>query len=266
MPDKTSPSRHLPLLESAIAAARAAGAIQLRRAGTAVVSEKGEADIATDVDLACERAIVELLRARHPDHAILAEEGHDSAGSAPYRWLVDPLDGTKNYAHRWPRSCASVAVTEGDEVVAGAVFNPQTGELFAASAGGGATLNGAPVRVSTTPALSRALVASGLNQVKDGGPRRADRAQLERLARLLDVAQAVRAPGCCALDLCDVACGRFDAFFESGLQPWDLAAGALIVREAGGVVSGFDGVRHHPFTPHVLASNGQVHKELLGLL
>jgi myo-inositol-1(or 4)-monophosphatase len=259
-------NRHLPLLESAIAAARAAGEIQLRRAGTAVVSPKGQSDIATDVDLACERAIVEVLRSRHPDHAILSEEGHDSAGSAPYRWIVDPLDGTKNYAHGLPRSCASVAVAEGEEVVAGAVFNPHTGELFAASAAGGATLNGAPIRVSPTPLLSRALVASGLNQIKDSGPRRADRAQLERLARLLDLAEGVRAPGCCALDLCDVACGRFDAFFESGLQPWDMAAGALIVREAGGTVSGFEGARHSPSMPHVLASNGRIHRELLALL
>ncbi len=259
-------SRLDPLMQSALAAARAAGEIQRRHAGAAQIEAKGASDITTDVDRACERAIVEILRARHPDHGILAEEGTESASASGFLWLVDPLDGTKNYAHGFPRSCVSVALVERGEARVGVVYNPQTDELFAALAGGGATLNGAALRVSSTGGLSGAMVASGLNQDRTASVRRADRAQLDRLARVLGVAQAVRAAGCCALDLCDVACGRFDAYFEQGLKAWDTAAGALIVREAGGAVTSFDGAPHDPFGLEVLASNGLVHRELLGLV
>jgi myo-inositol-1(or 4)-monophosphatase len=257
-----------PLMESAVAAARTAGAIQLRRPRAALqVEEKGAADITTDVDRDCERAIAELVRERHPDHALLAEEGTSSAGSSPHSWIVDPLDGTKNYAHGFTRSCVSVAISRAGTVVVGVVFNSHTDELFSAALGDGARLNGAPIRVSATPTLGRAMVASALTYDQAPGVRRADRVQLERLARVLGVAEAVRSDGCCALDLCDVARGRYDAYFESGsLKAWDTAAGALIVREAGGRVSTFGGAPHDPFGPETLASNGLVHDELVRLM
>lgn len=256
------------LLASAVAAARAAGALQRQKARGAIrIEEKGAADITTEVDLACEQAVVEHVAARHPGHAVLAEEGTDSSSAAaPFLWIVDPLDGTKNYAHRYPRSCVSIAIAERGEVVVGVVYNPSTNELFAAERGRGATLDGAPIRVSPTPRLSRAMVASALNYDPTPGVRRADRAQLERLARVLAAAEAVRSDGCCALDLCDVARGRFDAYFERGLKAWDLAAGALIVREAGGTVSRFRGEPFDPFGLEVVATNGALHPELLALM
>ena len=258
------------LLESAVACARAAGAIQKRRPRAAVIVEdKGDADITTDVDLECERAILALVRARHPSHAVLAEEETDhggAAGEAPYLWIVDPLDGTKNYAHGYPRSCVSIAVADrgtGNNVVVGVVFNPNTDELFAASLGRGASMNGAAIHVSPTPKLGRAMIASALTYDTRQPGRRADREQLERLARVLGAAEAVRSDGCCALDLCDVARGRFDGYFERGLKAWDTAAGGLIVREAGGRTSTFDGAPHDPFGPETLASNGRIHEELI---
>lgn len=255
-----------PLLETAIAAARAAGAIQReRRRGEVRVEDKGEADITTDVDRACEEAIVALVRSRHPDHAILAEEGTQAAGEAPLLWVIDPLDGTKNYAHGYRRSCVSIAVMARGTAVVGVVYAPVADELFAAAAGMGATLDGKPIRVATTASLGRAMVASALTY--EPGVRRADRVQLERLARVLGAAEAVRSDGCCALDLCDVACGRFDAYFEAGnLKAWDTAAGALIVREAGGRTTDFRGADHDPFVAETVASNGAVHDALLALL
>lgn len=256
------------LFETAIAAARAAGELQLRRRGPGLkVEDKGAADIITDVDRDCEQAVVELVARRHPDHAMLAEEGTDTAGhSSPYLWIVDPLDGTKNYAHGYARSCVSVAVAERSQVVVGVVYNAAAGELFAAQAGRGATLDGAPIHVSPIPRLSRAMVASALAYDPTPGVRRADRDQLERLARVLAEAEAVRSDGCCALDLCDVARGRFDAYFEHRLKSWDTAAGTLIVREAGGTVTTYGGGPHDYSSPDMLASNGRFHAELVALM
>ncbi len=256
------------LLESAVAAARAAGAIQAaRRKGGFKVEDKGAADIVTEVDGECERAIAELVATRHPGHAVLGEEGTGSVDAeAEFLWIVDPLDGTKNYAHGYARSCVSIAVAERGEVVVGVVYNPATDELFAAEEGKGATLDGRPIRVSGTERISRAMVASALTYDPTPGVRRADPDQLERLARVLAAAEAVRSDGCCALDLCDVARGRFDAYFEHGLKSWDTAAGALIVREAGGTVTTYAGGPHHPGSPDMVASNGRFHQELVRLM
>lgn len=261
-------SRPAHLLDSALAAARAAGAIQLaRRQAGFKVEDKGAADIVTEVDGECERAVADLVAARHPGHAVLGEEGTDSkGGSSPYLWIVDPLDGTKNYAHGYARSCVSIAVAESGQVVVGVIYNPATDELFAAEAGRGATLNGKPVHVSSTGRISRALVASALAYDPTPGVRRADRDHLERLARVLAVAEAVRSDGCCALDLCDVARGRFDAYFEHGLKSWDTAAGTLIVREAGGTVTTYGGEAHDPSSLDMVASNGCFHAELVKLM
>lgn len=255
------------LLSVATTAARAAGALQLERRRAGIhVEEKGAADITTDVDRACEDCVVGLVRERFPSHAVLAEEGTDAKGASGFLWIIDPLDGTKNYAHGYARSCVSIAVARDGQVVVGVVYNPAADELFAASLGDGASMNGAAIHVSQTPKLSRAMVASALAYDPTPGVRRADRAQLERLARVLAAAEAVRSDGCCALDLCDVARGRFDAYFEQGLKAWDTAAGALIVREAGGTVCTFTGAPHDIYGLDTLASNGRIQAELVALM
>jgi len=248
--------------ETALLAVRGAGQIQLERAGTARVQRKGVADITTDVDVACEHYVVELVRERHPGHEVLAEEATVGHPGARHLWIVDPLDGTKNYAHGYGRYCVSVALAFEGVVVLGAVFSPRADELFVAEKARGATLNGAPISVSRTETLDRALVASALAYAG----RSADSTELARLARVFEASEAVRCDGCCALDLCDVACGRFDAYFERGLHAWDTAAGALLVEEAGGRVTGRQGSPHDLFGRDTVASNGRLHPALLELL
>lgn len=266
--DLPTPTERVRLRETAEYAAREAGRIQLaRRPSTLAIERKGAADITTDVDLACEACIAAIVNECHPGHGILGEEGTRSEhqSQSPLVWIVDPLDGTKNYAHGYPRSCVSIAVAQNNSgacrVLLGVVFNPRTNEMFVAQEGAGATLNGQAICVSPIESLDRAMVASALTYQG----RQADRTQLERLARVLGAAEAVRSGGCAALDLCDVACGRLDAYFEPGLHAWDTAAGALIVREAGGCVTTFDGTPHDPFGIETFASNGRVHQTLLAL-
>jgi myo-inositol-1(or 4)-monophosphatase len=246
--------------ETALLAVRGAGRLQCERVGTARVERKGAADITTDVDRACERLVAELVRTRHPGHDILGEE-EEAAGrrDAPHLWIIDPLDGTKNYAHGYGRSCVSLALAVEGQVILGAVFNPRAEELFFSEKGQGATLNGVPISVSRTETLERAMVASAL---ADSG-RGVDGRQLQRLGRLLAVVEAVRSDGCAALDLCDVACGRFDAYFERGLHAWDSAAGALLVEEAGGRVTSSQGAPHDIFGFDTLATNARLHQALL---
>ena len=248
--------------ETALLAVRGAGRIQRERVGTATVERKGAADITTDVDRACEAFVVELTRKRHPTHEILGEEGSEGRRGASHLWIVDPLDGTKNYAHGYGRSCVSLALAVDGQVVLGAVFNARAEELFFAALGQGATLNGAPIHVALTETLDRAMVASALAYSGRG----ADSAQLQRLGKVLAVVEAVRSDGCAALDLCDVACGRFDAYFERGLHAWDTAAGALIVEEAGGRVSNSGGAPHDLYGQDTVATNGRLHLALLPLV
>jgi myo-inositol-1(or 4)-monophosphatase len=248
--------------ETALLAVRGAGRIQLQRAGTARVERKGAADITTDVDRACEKFVAELVRERHPKHEILGEEGTEGSREASHLWIVDPLDGTKNFAHGYARSCVSLALAVEGQVVLGAVFNPRLDELFFAELNRGATLNEVPIAVSGTESLERAMVASALSY----SGRKADADQLQRLARVLGAVEAVRSDGCAALDLCDVACGRFDAFFERGLQAWDTAAGALMVEEAGGQLSNGRGGPHDLYGQDTVASNRRLHAVLLALI
>jgi myo-inositol-1(or 4)-monophosphatase len=244
--------------ESALLAARVAGEIQRRRLGGDLgIERKGVGDITTEVDHACEAAIIDVLRARHPDHDIVAEEGRGSRLGSRSCWLVDPLDGTKNFAHGYRRFCVSIALALDGQVELGVVLNPILWELFVAEAGRGATLEGVPIAVSARGELGDALVASTV----DAAP-----AQLARLGRVAAVARAVRCDGSAALDLCDVACGRLDAYFEAGLAPWDTAAGALIVAEAGGRISTFSGGHHGIGAHETLATNGRLHPPLARLM
>lgn len=205
-------------------------------------------DLVTDADTAAEEVLLRFLRERHPSHAILAEESGASRGTG-LRWLIDPLDGTTNYAHHVPHFCVSVAVDGPDGVLAGAVYNPMLDELFSAARGEGATLNGRPLKASATSELERALVCTGFPydvREKPDGP-------VGLLNHFIRRAQGIRRTGSAALDLSYVAAGRFDGFFEFNLKPWDIGAGSLLVTEAGGVMSQIDGSPFDVMQGNVLA-------------
>lgn len=251
-------------LRVAVEAARAAGAIHLAHLGRVPgIRSKGRFnDLVTEVDTLAEAAIRAVIAAAFPDHAVLGEEeglgGGMETGAA--RWIVDPLDGTVNYAHGYPVFCASVGLEWEGQRVVGAVFDPTRDELFTATRGGGAFLNGAPIRVSVTPSLTTpALVATGFPYGLEGGR------NLALVERLLGLGVPLRRPGAAALDLCNVACGRMDAFWELGLKPWDAAAGSLIVEEAGGRVTDAVGSAD-PYGEMIVATNGHLHPELLAVL
>jgi myo-inositol-1(or 4)-monophosphatase len=248
-------------LTVAIDAARAAGALLLEFArGDLAISEKGtRGDLVTAADRASEALIVERLRAATPHATILGEESGSTTGTSDERWIVDPLDGTTNYAHGYPIYCVSIAYEVAGEMAAGVVYAPALGELYAAERGGGTTCNGARVTVSDLSRVADSLVCTGFK------PANYDR-NGEYFARLSRVAQGVRRDGAAALDLAFVAAGRFEAFWEYDLAPWDIAAGSLLVREAGGRVSAIDGSAFRIDGVSTLATNGRVHDEMIGEL
>lgn len=251
------------MLDIAIRAAREAG--ELLRAGMGrriEITHKGPVDLVTEIDLASEQLIRGLISTHYPRHAVLGEEEGEVAGSAEYRWIIDPLDGTTNYAHGYPAFCVSIAVEYRDEVIVGVVYDPTRDELFAAERGAGATLNNLPIRVSDTAPLKQALLATGFPY--DISTERFT--NLENFRNFYLNAQAVRRAGSAALDLCYVACGRFDGFWELGLKAWDMAAGTLLVREAGGHVTAIDGGPFVLERNECVASNGRIHAEMLGVL
>ncbi|MBX5484373.1 MAG: inositol monophosphatase [Myxococcaceae bacterium] len=247
------------LLGAAEEAARRAGAILASKFGTALTIEyKGGIDLVTDADKASEASILEFLRARFPDHAVLAEESGTRRGEG-FRWIVDPLDGTTNYAHRVPHFCVSIAVENDEGLQAGVILDPLRNECFAASRGGGATLNAAPIRVTTKDSLDEALLCTGFPYDVRENPA----APVGLFNRLITRAQGLRRMGSAALDLAYVACGRFDGFFEFGLKPWDIAAGALIIQEAGGRMTRIDGAPLDLAIGDVLASGPGLYDRLL---
>jgi myo-inositol-1(or 4)-monophosphatase len=249
------------LLRTAIDAAGKAGSILMGRyehLSPADANLKGRNDYVTDVDRASERAIIEIIRKRHPDHVVLAEEsgGHEAAGTV--RWIIDPLDGTTNYIHRFPVFAVSIAAEEGGRLLAGVVLDPTRNELFAAAAGVGATLNCKPIRVTATRELAPSLVLTGF-------PFKANKYMEDFITvfrELLPATSGIRRCGSAAIDLAYVACGRADGFWEFGLSPWDIAAGALLVEEAGGRVTDVELGDRHIWTGNVLASNGLIHNSL----
>jgi myo-inositol-1(or 4)-monophosphatase len=249
-------------LNVAIAAAREAGA--LLRAGygqTLAVEHKSAIDLVTDYDRRAEALILARLRAAFPDHAVNAEESGRSAGSA-HEWLVDPLDGTTNYAHGFPVFSVSLALTLGGEPAVGVVYDPLRDELFTAQAGQGAALNGSPLRVSAVADLDRALLATGFAY----DVRTRAHNNLAEFSRFLLRCQGVRRAGSAALDCAWVAAGRLDGYWELSIQPWDVAAGALLVREAGGLVTTPAGGPDFLAQGAILASNGRLHAEMLAVL
>jgi len=247
-------------LRCAIDTAHAAGRVLLDLAGASLdVREKQPGDLVTRADRESEALVVGRLRAAFPRASLLAEESGAHPGDAGERWIVDPLDGTTNFAHGYPFYSVSIAYEREGEVVAGVVHAPALGETFVAARGSGTTRNGTPVRVSATAQLRDALVCTGFI------PSRYER-NGANFARLSRVARGVRRDGSAALDLANVACGRFDAFWEYDLRPWDVAAGALLVREAGGAVTATDGAPFDVAAGSIAATNGATHGELTRLL
>ena len=244
--------------EVAVAAARAAGEI-LRAGfgGEQSVRYKGEVDPVTEVDERAEKKIGGMLREAFPDYGILAEEGGAMPGGGEHRWIVDPLDGTVNYAHGLPVFCVSIALERAGELVLGVVHDPMREETYVAE-GGGATLNGSPIRVTDTAEMIRALVATGFPYDRDTMP-----AALDLFARFAVVTQGMRRLGSAALDVCYVAAGRFDAYYERGVRPWDIAAGALILEEAGGTVTDFRGEKLDLDGLEIVASNTALHPPIV---
>ena len=243
-----------------------AGDIQLAgQASGFRVDKKGTIDLVTEIDVACERMARQLLGERFPDHDILAEEFGGAAageGRSRYRWVFDPLDGTTNFAHGLPIFCASLGLEIDGRRAVGAIYDPSRKELFTAERGEGAYLNGRRIRPSATDALIDALLVTGFPyDMHKQGP---DLIQL--FGRFMGTARAVRRLGSAALDLCYVAAGRFEGFWEQHLKPWDVSAGALVVEEAGGRVTGMDGSPFDAAAGHLVASNGPLHDQMLAVI
>ncbi len=246
-----------------IAARRGGEVLRRRFEESRTIDLKGQIDLVTDADRAAEHAILELLRAEFPDHGMVAEEtaAQEVLASGPC-WYVDPLDGTTNYAHRVPHFCVSVAVWDEAGPMAAAVYQPLLDDLYSAGRGAGATCNGESMRVSTQPRLAEALIATGFPYDIWSKPD----APLKLFSAVLGKARGVRRFGAAALDLAYVACGRFDGYFELGLYPWDVAAGVLLVQEAGGLVSNLRGSAAKVGDRQIIAANPPVHAELVELL
>ena len=250
------------LLTAATEIARDAGQILLTHFRRNIkVSKKGRIDLVTEMDLKVEKTIVDQIHLRFPDHEILAEERGSQAGDGPYKWIIDPLDGTTNYAHGYRFFSVSIGVESAGELILGVVYDPVTEELFSAARGQGATLNDQPIKVSDEDQLINSLLATGFSY---------DREEIKKnlvlFNRMILHSQAIRRDGSAALDLCYVACGRFDGFWELNLSPWDMAAGRLIVEEAGGSVTALSGSASTIYDRELLATNGQIHAEMMALL
>jgi len=216
-------------------------------------------DLVTEADRASEKLIVERLRARWPEHGIVAEEGSRSGPEAQCRWYVDPLDGTTNFAHGYPVFCVSLAlVCKDEQIEAGVLYDPTREEMFSAERGRGATLNGKPIHVSHTTRLAESILGTGFPSHK-----RHKNPNIHFYHQLTLRSHGLRRAGSAALDLANVACGRYDGFWEFNLNPWDTAAGVLLVREAGGKVTRFDGSPFRLDSREVLATNGVIHEELM---
>lgn len=246
-----------------LTAAKQGGEILRARFGKIFrVEKKGAIDLVTEADTECEAAVIRTIRSVYPDHGILAEESGRNPGKSPCQWIIDPLDGTTNFSHGLPIFSVSIALAYQNQVVLGIVFNPASGELFSATSGQGAFLNAQPIRVSTTPAVSESLLVTGfpydLKTMIDP--------LMRRFSTCLQACQGVRRLGSAALDLCYVASGRFDGFWEQNLKPWDTAAGMLIAREAGARITDFSGNSFAPDMNRILATNGLIHSQMMTLL
>jgi len=244
-------------------ACRLAGQLQLEGQNQNLkIHYKGSINLVTDVDHLCEKAIVDLLQGTYPNHDILAEEGSGNRKDSEFKWVIDPLDGTTNYAHGYPLYCTSIALEHKGEVVAGAVYEPNRDEMFLAEKGGGAALNGKKIHVSRVPEIGQAMLATGFAY----NVRETANNNLDHFRKFILNAQALRRDGVAAVDLCYVAAGRYDGFWELNLFPWDVAAGFLMIVEAGGKVTNFSGKPFDIYSKEILASNGALHSTMVEVL
>ncbi len=229
---------------------------------TQSITYKGAINLVTEMDHRAEAAVIEILEKEFPSHSILTEESIGREGSSSYRWILDPLDGTTNYAHGYPFFCVSLALEKDGQIIWGIIYDPLREELFAAEAGRGATVNGRALQVSAARLMHQSFLCTGFPY----DMRESTEDNLRYFSRFAKIVQAIRRDGSAALDLCYVAMGRFDGFWEMKLNPWDVAAGGLIVTEAGGRVTNFSG---NPFTingQEILATNGLIHEDMLSVL
>ena len=253
----------LDYLAVAIEAAHLSGSYQRYHFASHLdIDLKGDKDLVTEVDRESERLIVEHLLTAFPHHGILAEEGQYPRGGSAYCWIIDPVDGTTNYAHGFPWFCSSIALEVDGELVVGVIHNPVQGDLFTAAKGGGAFHNGRPIHVSQRAPLRNALLATGFPYDCATDPDN----NFEAFMLFQKNARGIRRAGAAALDLAWVAAGRLDGFWELKLKPWDVAAGVLMVREAGGRVSTYDGSSYHHTCHRIVASNGIIHDEMVACL
>jgi myo-inositol-1(or 4)-monophosphatase len=250
-------------LQTAMDLSRAAGDIlNFYASREKLVEFKGHANLVTIADKKSEELIIGGILGRYPTHSILAEESGATQPGAPVNWIIDPVDGTTNYAHGYPFYCVSIAVEEHGEVTCGVVYDPVRDEIFSAARGAGAFCNGERLQVSEVDRLSQALLITGFPY---NFRERLDTV-IDQFRRFMIASQAVRRGGSAALDLCYVAAGRLDGFWELNLQPWDTAAGRIILEEAGGHVTDFGGKAFSIYQKEILATNGRVHEEMLAVL
>jgi myo-inositol-1(or 4)-monophosphatase len=249
----------------AVSAALEAGELLRERLGNVRIDFKSTVDLVTDADRASEALIASQISEVFPDHALVGEEGARGPSGeidrTGYSWVIDPLDGTTNYAHGYPHFAVSIALELADETILGVVYDPMREELFLAERGNGATLNGVQIKVTTTDQLIRSLLATGFSYDLN--------ARAENMAMwnaFLNICQGTRRDGSAALNLAYVAAGRLEGFWERPLNAWDMAAGALIVSEAGGKVSNFRGEQFDPFDREVVATNGAIHEDILAVI
>ena len=251
------------MLQVAEAAAREAGAFQkLKWATEFHVEFKSEINLVTEVDKASEQMIIAKIVANFPDHDVLAEEGFGHRKDSIYKWIIDPLDGTTNFAHGYPLWCVSIALECQGQIILGVVYDPLKDEMFKAVRGSGAFLNGRSIQVSQHEVLSKALMATGFAY----NVRETSNNNLAQFGNMLLKAQSVRRDGVAALDLCYVACGRYDGYWELNLFPWDMAAGLLIVEEAGGLVTKYNGAPFSVYDKEICATNGGIHEQVLTVI
>lgn len=253
------------MLQQTLKEAARAGAAEILRyfnRDFKITNKEGVNNLVTEADHASEKAILEVIHSAFPDHQVLAEETGEILQDSAYKWIIDPIDGTVNFAHGIPLNCVSIAVEKDREIVLAAVFNPHLDEFFFAEKGKGARLNEQPIRVSGENKTLNACLVTGFPYTYINIPN----GPLEVFERLIRKGVPVRRLGSAAIDLCWVAAGRFDGFYEHKLEPWDSAAGFLIVEEAGGRVTDFDGNKFSVYQHRVLATNGRIHDEMLEVI
>lgn len=253
------------MLQNTLAEAVQAGAAQLTHYfnGSFKISNKeGINNLVTEADHASEKAIIAVIQKAYPDHFILSEETGEIISNSEYKWIIDPIDGTVNFANGIPLCCVSIAVEKAGEIILGTVYNPLMNEMFVAEKGKGAKLNDKKISVSNKEKVSSSCLVTGFPYTYLDSPN----GPLQVFEKLIRKGIPVRRLGSAAIDLCWVAAGRFDGFYEHSLQAWDSAAGFLIAEEAGGTVTDFEGNYYSPYQPHILATNGHIHKEMLEIV